>query len=152
MKLKHFYIRLNKENLPQDEDVLNEFMQTVSVVKTEAQIITFGNTSYWSIIVFYKDISTLENYHNSATEKQPQFDPNTLNEDERNRYEALRIWRADEAAKDNFPNYIVATNAQIGAIAKLNPTSKDELSNLRGFGEKKAAKYGDEIIAVLNSI
>lgn len=152
MKVKHFHIRLNKENLQQDEDKLNEFMQTVVVKKTSQQVVTSGQTSYWTIIVFYDDISTLETHHTSATEKQPPFDPTTLTGEERNRYEALRTWRADEAAKDNFPNYIVASNAQLGTIAKLNPSTKEELNNLKGFGEKKAAKYGDEIIAVLNSI
>ncbi len=152
MKVKHFHVRLNKENLQQDEDKLNEFLQTIAVKKTASQLVTSGQTSYWSIIVFYEDISTLETHHNSATEKQLPFDPSTLTGEERNRYEALRIWRADEAAKDNFPNYIVASNAQLGAISKLNPSTKEELNNLKGFGEKKAAKYGDEIIAVLNSI
>lgn len=152
MKLKHFYIRLNKENLQQDEDKLNEFLQSVAVKQTSSQLVTSGQTSYWSIIVFYDDRGVLEIHHNSATEKQPQFDPSTLTGEERNRYEVLRIWRSDEAAKDNFPNYIVASNAQLGAIAKLNPSTKEELINLRGFGERKAIKYGDEIIAVLNSI
>ena len=152
MKVKHFHIRLNKENLQQDEDRLNAFLPTVVVEKTVPQIINSGQTYYWSILVFYKDISTLETHLSSATEKQPPFDPSILTREERNRYEALRTWRAEEAAKDNFPNYIVASNAQLGAIAKLNPSTKEEVSNLKGFGEKKAAKYGDEIIAVLNSI
>ncbi|CAD5252698.1 MULTISPECIES: HRDC domain-containing protein [unclassified Imperialibacter] len=152
MKVKHFHIRLSKENLQQDEDKLNEFMQTVVVKKTATQAITSGQTSYWSIIVFYEDISTLETHHTPASERQPPFDPSILNGEERNRYEALRIWRADTAAKDNFPNYIIASNAQLGAIARLNPEAKEELNTLKGFGEKKAAKYGDEIIAVLNSI
>jgi len=152
MKVKHFHIRLNKENLQQDEDKLNAFMQTVSVKKTATQVITSGQTSYWSIIVFYDDISTHETHHTPATEKKPPFDPSSLNGEERNRYEALRIWRADTAAKDNFPNYFIASNAQLGAIARLNPSANEELYTIKGFGEKKAAKYGDEIFAVLNSI
>lgn len=154
MKVKHFHIRLNKENLQLDEDKLNTFMQTVSVRKTATQVITptSGQTSYWSIIVFYDDISTLETHYAPTTEKQQPFDPSILNNEERNRYEALRIWRADTAAKDSFPNYIVSSNAQLGAIAKLNPSAKEELNTLKGFGEKRTAKYGDEIIAVLNSI
>jgi ATP-dependent DNA helicase RecQ len=64
----------------------------------------------------------------------------------------LRIWRADIAGKENFPQYIIAHNSQLGAIAKLNPTTTDELLNMKGFNERKVAKYGDEIIAVLNSI
>ena len=152
MKVKHFHIRLNKDYLQQDEEILNSFMQSVSVKKTATQHITSGQTNFWSILIFYDDIANIDVHLPPSTEKTPPFDPSTLNGEERNRYEALRIWRADTAAKDNFPNYIVASNLQLGVIAKLNPSSKEELYNLKGFGEKKANKYGDEIIAVLNSI
>lgn len=39
-------------------------------------------------------------------------------------------------------------------IAKIKPQSLDELSKVKGFvsGGQKIAKYGDDIIAVLNSI
>jgi ATP-dependent DNA helicase RecQ len=152
MKMKHFHLRLNKENLLQDEDALNSFMHNVSVKRTEAQHISSGQTSFWSILVFYEDASKIEAHPTSSIEKQLSFDPLTLNEEERHRYEALRIWRASAAAKDSFPNYIVASNAQLGAIAKLNPSAKEDLFTLKGFGEKKAIKYGDDIIALLNSI
>lgn len=152
MKVKHFHIRLNRENLQQDENKLNEFMQTVVVKKTATQVISLGETNYWSIILFYEDISVLETHHTSVTEKQLPFDVSILNFEEKERYEALRVWRSNTAAKDNFPNFIIASNAHLGAIAVLNPSAKEELIALKGFGEKKAAKYGDEIIAILNSI
>ena len=152
MKVKHFHIRLNKENLHQDEEALNSFMQTVSVKKTATQLISAGQANYWSILVFYLDTPPLEEHHENTSEKQPSFDPSTLNAEERNRYDALRTWRADTAGKENFPHYIIAHNSQLGAIAKLNPTTTNELLKVKGLGERKVAKYGDEIIAVLNSI
>jgi len=152
MKLKHFYIRVSKEHLQHDEDTLNGFMASVKVHHTAQQLITSAQANFWSIMVFYSDDLADETHLTKATEKQPPFDSSTLTAEERNRYEALRVWRADEAAKDNYPNYIVASNAQLGAISKLNPTSVEDLNTLKGFGEKKVAKYGDEIIAVLNSI
>lgn len=152
MKVKHFHIRLNEAYCLQDEETLNSFMQNVSVKKTAAQHIPSEQAGFWSTLVFYEELANIEAQLPPSTEKHPPFDPSTLNGAERDRYEALRAWRADTAAKDNFPNYIVASNSQLGAIAKLNPSSKEELCDLKGFGEKKAAKYGDEIIAVLNSI
>jgi len=152
MKVKHFYIRVNIEHIEHDEDTLNGFMATVKVHHTAQQLVATAQTNFWSIMVFYSD-SPLDNEHLSkAEDKQPSFDPSSLTAEERNRYEALRVWRADEAAKDNYPNYIVASNAQLGAIAKLDPTSTDELYSLKSFGDKKVAKYGAEIISVLNSI
>jgi len=152
MKVKHFYIRVSKEHLQHDEDTLNAFMATVKIHHTAQQLITTAQTIFWSIVVYYSDSSLNESHLSKATEKQPAFDASTLNTEERNRYEALRVWRSDEAAKDNHPNFVIASNALLGAISKLNPTSTDELYSLKGFGDRKVAKYGDEIIAVLNSI
>ncbi|MGC4233821.1 MAG: HRDC domain-containing protein [Niabella sp.] len=152
MKVKHFPIRLNEGNSQQDEGTLNSFMQSVSVKKTSAQHITSEPAGFWSVLVFYEELTNIEAQLPPSTEKNPPFDPSTLNGEERNRYEALRAWRANTAVKDNVPNYIVASNSQLGAIAKLNLLSKEALYDLKGFGEKKANKYGDEIIAVLHSI
>lgn len=152
MKIRHFHIRLNKEYVHEDENSVNSFLENVNVKKTTTQYVTAGQTGYWSILVFYEELENIEAQLISETVKNAPFDPSSLNGDERNRYEALRIWRADTAAKDNFPNYIVASNAQLGAIAKLNPSGVEQLASIKGFGERKMKKYGDEIIAVLNSI
>ncbi len=152
MKIKHFYIRLNEQYLQEDEGAFNSFMQAVSVVKTETQFASAGTGDYWSLLVFYLDAAPIEDNQKDSSDKQMSFDPSSLNAEERNRYDALRIWRADIAGKENFPQYIIAHNSQLGAIAKLNPTTTDELLNMKGFNERKVAKYGDEIIAVLNSI
>lgn len=152
MKVKHFYIRVSKEHLQQDEDTLNGFMATVRVIRTAQQLVTTGQTNFWSIVVYYSDSTSAKSDLSDATEKQPAFDPSTLSSEERIRYQALRIWRSDEASKDNFPHYFVASNAQLGAIAKMNPQSTEELRSLKGFGDRKITKYGDNIIALLNSV
>jgi superfamily II DNA helicase RecQ len=151
MKVKHFHIRLNKEYLHQDEETLNAFMQTVSVKNTAMQLVTLGQDNYWSILVFYGDVSAFDENDEIVSKKQASFDPSTLNEEERSRYEILRRWRAEAAAKDNYPNYIVASNVQLGVIAKLNPSTTEELLKVKGLGARKVEKYGTEIIAVLNS-
>lgn len=152
MKIKHFKIRLNEESVKHDENKLNNFLTTVNVIKIANHVLTSEQGNYWSIIVFYDDVLPIEPDDISRSEKHPAFNPSTLNPEELNRYEALRIWRADTAAKNNFPNYIVASNAQLGEIAKLNPSEKEALNKIKGLGERKVNKYGDEIIAVLNAI
>lgn len=152
MKVKHFHIRVNKDHIQHDEDTLNVFMETVKVHRTAQQLVTTTQANFWSILVFFSEASMDGTHLSKSSNKQPAFDPASLNDEERNRYEALRMWRTDEAAKDGYPSYIVASNAQLGAIAQMNPSSKEELSSLKGFGERKVDRYGDDIIALLNSI
>jgi superfamily II DNA helicase RecQ len=152
MKIKHFYIRLNEQYLQEDEVKYNSFMEAISVIKAETQFTSADTGDYWSILVFYRDAAPIEADQKDSTDRLLSFDPSTLNTEERKRYDTLRIWRADIAGKENLPHYIIAHNSQLGLIAKLNPTTTDELLYMKGFGERKVAKYGDEIIAVLNSI
>ena len=54
MKVKVFHIRLTKENLQQDQDLLNNFLVNVTVKKTATELI-IAQPNFWSILVFYED-------------------------------------------------------------------------------------------------
>ena len=53
MRVKHFHIRLSKDYLQQDENNLNEFMQTVVVKKTVPQVITSGHNITKTLSIFF---------------------------------------------------------------------------------------------------
>ena len=151
MKIKHFYIRLNKENLQIDQDTLNSFLDNVVVKKTVTELIN-GQPNFWSILVFYDEQKADRQDKNS--EKVAVTSETELTAEEKNIYDVLREWRQDKASELNVPNYVVAHNTELMTIAKIKPQSLDELSKVKGFvsGGRKIAKYGDDIIAVLNSI
>ena len=151
MKIKHFYIRLNKENLQIDQDTLNSFLDNVVVKKTVTELIN-GQPNFWSILVFYDEQKADRQDKNS--EKVAVTSETELTAEEKNIYDVLREWRQDKASELNVPNYVVAHNTELMTIAKIKPQSLDERSKVKGFvsGGQKIAKYGDDIIAVLNSI
>ena len=151
MKIKHFYIRLNKENLQIDQDTLNSFLDNVVVKKTVTELIN-RQPNFWSILVFYDEQKADRQDKNS--EKVAVTSETELTAEEKNIYDVLREWRQDKASELNVPNYVVAHNTELMTIAKIKPQSLDELSKVKGFvsGGQKIAKYGDDIIAVLNSI
>ena len=151
MKIKHFYIRLNKENLQIDQDTLNSFLDNVVVKKTVTELIN-GQPNFWSILVFYDEQKA--DRQDRSSEKIAVTSETELTTEEKNIYDILREWRQDKASELNVPNYVVAHNTELMTIAKIKPQSLDELSKVKGFvdGGQKIAKYGDDIIAVLNSI
>ncbi|MFV0159444.1 HRDC domain-containing protein [Empedobacter falsenii] len=151
MKIKHFYIRLNKENLQIDQDTLNSFLDNVVVKKTVTELIN-GESNFWSILVFYEEQKTNRQDRNS--EKNAVISETELTEEEKNIYDVLKEWRQDKASELNVPSYVVAHNTELMTITKIKPQSVDELSKVKGFvsGGQKITKYIDDIIAVLNSI
>ncbi len=149
MKVKVFHIRLTKENLQSDQDNLNNFLDNVTVKKTATELIN-GQPNFWSILVFYDDQKTEK--QENISEKISVTDENELTDDEKRIFSILKQWHQDKATQLNIPNFMVCHNTELVTIAKVKPQSLDDLSKIKGFGEQKIAKFGDDILAVLNSI
>ncbi len=56
--------------------------------------------------------------------------------------------------QDNLNEFLdsVTVNTELMTVAKIKPESLDDLLKIKGFGEQKIAKIGDDILAVLCSI
>jgi superfamily II DNA helicase RecQ len=149
MKLKVFHIRLTKENLYPDQEKINIFLENVSVKKTSATLIQ-GNPNFWSVLVFYNDKKV--EIQNKKTEKISIPDESCLSDEEMIIYCTLKEWRNDMAKTLNIPHFIICHNAELITIAKVKPRTMEELQTIKGFGETKIAKFGEDILALLNSI
>ena len=64
---------------------------------------------------------------------------------------ALKAWRRQRSSEDGVPAYVVATDATLAAIAERRPRSERELLAVPGIGPAKVAKYGVEILAVVEA-
>ena len=65
--------------------------------------------------------------------------------------EYLREWRRNTAKEQGMPAYVVLHDATLEEICRVRPSSIPELLTITGIGERKAATYGQEILAVLQS-
>ena len=50
--------------------------------------------------------------------------------------------------RDNVPAYTIMHQSTLMDIAALVPKTKEELLKIKGFGEVKYAKYGEEILEI----
>jgi len=64
-------------------------------------------------------------------------------------FEKLRWWRMETARAHSVAAFIIFGDATLREIAKVKPTSLDELRGVSGVGAKKLASYGDEIVAMI---
>jgi DNA helicase-2/ATP-dependent DNA helicase PcrA len=65
---------------------------------------------------------------------------------------ALRDWRLERARAEQVPAYVVAHDATLEAISEARPTSIPALRRVKGMGQARIDRYGDEIIAVVQRI
>ncbi|HPR68342.1 MAG TPA: HRDC domain-containing protein [Kiritimatiellia bacterium] len=61
-------------------------------------------------------------------------------------FEALRAWRAAQAAARGVPAYHFFSQKTLYALAAAAPKTPADLSNIHGIGPKKLAQYGDALL------
>lgn len=147
MNVQLFKIRLTQEELITDQNELNNFLDSVNIKKTAVQLVA-GPPEFWSVLVFY----TNEKSATKSSDKISFAADIDLSAEEKKIYDTLKQWRADKAGELRLPTYLVTSNSELISVAKVKPQTTDELIKIRGFAGQKVAKYGGDIIAVLNSV
>lgn len=66
--------------------------------------------------------------------------------------DALKAWRLEVSRADKVPAYVVLSDADLAGIAARHPATLAELADCRGVGPTKLERYGDEILAVLDTL
>ncbi|MBD2755541.1 HRDC domain-containing protein [Spirosoma validum] len=64
-------------------------------------------------------------------------------------YGALVKWRNDMAGEHDTSGYMVLPQKTIVELARLRPTTKDELLAIKGFGKTKVKQIGNDVLAVI---
>ena len=171
MKIKLFQIRLADEFVQLDQDLLNDFLDSVILKKSTTELV-LTEPKYWSVFLYYEDsVSLLEKIRKNKfakpisgellilpqNKKSEKFKdivememPLTLQEI--SRLESLKLWRNEIATRLNLPSYMVTSNATLLNVTMKNPQSLEELINIKGLGPNKIGKYGADIVALLNYI
>ncbi|MEM1003476.1 MAG: HRDC domain-containing protein [Bacteroidota bacterium] len=149
MQIKVFNIRLNKDDFAKDQELVNEFLQKVKFKKSSTQLIE-GKTNFWSLIIHYEEIE--EDFTETIVKEEIVLDEEKLTDEEKDIVACFKQWRLDKAKENLIPSYMILSNKTIVSIAKNKPDTIEDLDRIYGIGEAKKLQYGEDIIALLNSI
>ncbi|CAM8648551.1 UvrD Superfamily I DNA and RNA helicases [Acidimicrobiia bacterium] len=75
--------------------------------------------------------------------------PAELNDADSKLFLELRSWRSDRAKAASMPAFVICNDRTLTEIAARRPGTTDELLEVHGFGEIKATRFGDEILAIV---
>jgi ATP-dependent DNA helicase RecQ len=78
----------------------------------------------------------------------PSYSPAAMEPDADLR-DYLREWRRKTAKEQGMPAYVVLHDTTLEEICRIRPSSIAQLRTITGIGERKAATYGQEILAAL---
>jgi exodeoxyribonuclease VII large subunit len=66
--------------------------------------------------------------------------------------EKLKKWQSERARRDNVDTYRVLPYSTLEEIARREPQNPEELLEIKGIKEKKFARYGKEILVLVNEV
>ena len=64
-------------------------------------------------------------------------------------FERLRAWRGEKAREQRVPAYVVLHNSHLEEISARKPRTIHELGAIKGVGLRRAARYGEELLALV---
>jgi ATP-dependent DNA helicase RecQ len=65
-------------------------------------------------------------------------------------WEALRVWRLEEARRQQLPPYVIFHDATLIEVARRRPISLTSLATVPGIGASKLDRYGSAIIEIVS--
>lgn len=144
MQCQSFTLRMDNAR---DLEQLNRFLAQVMPLQVSSSLVQ-GNPAFWSVLVFYEgEVKQTP----AIPSKEAVAKPAAVLAGSP-AYEALRKWRSQKAREEDIPAYVVATNAELEAIAGLKAPTLKDLEGIKGFGKLKLNKYGADILEVLRSL
>jgi superfamily II DNA helicase RecQ len=142
MNIKVFNIRLDKEHSQEDQKKMNEFLDSVDIKLTSTNFVTTTTVDFWSAVVFFEP----------KKESKSSVEESELSVEEKKIYSALKQWRNDMAKESGWSAFRICHNSHLISISKARPQTLDEFKHVKSFGESRLAKYGDDIISLLNAL
>lgn len=145
MKVNVFTIRLLSEKFVSDQKFLNDFLETIDFIKSDAHLVE-GEVSYWSVLIHFKVKKTgTQPARRNADAREEDLNPEQLDT-----YSALKNWRAQKSIDAQVPSFTICHNSQLLNVIVKKPGTLSDLRKIKGFGELKVESYGEEILAIIN--
>ncbi len=143
MQCKVFSISLESEAALNGEQKLNDFLDTTNVKRVFASLANQPEGPMWSLLFLYEDGAQVT--HKAPTSPEATVNPGTpLTGEQVRSIVALKKWRADAAALEGVPLYMVAQNRWLEEMVQMPVKTLDDLKKVKGLGEWRVQKYRNQ--------
>ena len=160
MKVKVFAIRPESEYLNFDQQQLNGFLDTIEFKKSSTHFIE-AEPIYWSVLIYYEEkirqnnlvqeIAILEKTPPKTEKISTQLQEADLDLEQLEVLKSLKQWRSEKAYKLKISNFLICHNSELINVVVQKPSSITELRSIKGFGNLKSDKYGEDILSILKA-
>jgi superfamily II DNA helicase RecQ len=130
----------------QANEELNLLLRSKKVLQVENQLISHATGIYWCFCVKYLDMppGLLPGEKAAKTDYKQVLDEATFKH-----FSRLREIRKQIAQSEAVPAYAVFTDEELSELAKLADFSLAQMKTIKGLGDKKVEKYGEQFVKAL---
>ncbi len=133
------------------EDALRRATFGREVLAVQEHFFTYGNVPHLTLVLTLGDVPGDAAGSGSYKPRDPNA-PNpeeTLPEECRGLYRALKAWRNETAKAEGRPAYAIARNVQLAELVRAAPKSLAALKEIPGFGDGFCEKYGKAVLSLM---
>jgi len=140
MQIKLFTIPITDSGTFLEE--MNRFLRANKILEVENQLVSNERGASWCFCVKYLPITPAF----QKTENTKKDYKSELSDEAFKVFSSLREVRKQIATEDAVPAYAVCTDQELVEIAALPEINEKTLKSVKGFGDKKFEKYGQQFI------
>ena len=134
MQIKIYTIPMpGGESLTED---MNMFLRTKKVLEVSEHVVSSERGAHWCFCIKYLDDAT------AVGERQKVDYRQVLDEATFQRFSRMRELRKQLALEEAVPPFAIFSDAELAALAKVEPLTIAAMLGVKGVGEKKVEKYG----------
>lgn len=148
MPIRLFTIPFNEETQTFHDDLIVQFCVNKRVHKIETKFFTRHGLPFWTVAIHYGQILSEEKVRVSGGHPDEEFG---LDDQQKALLIRLKEWRREEADKEGFPVYLIATNKQLVSAIQNKCVSLEALKLVKGFGKKRIEKYGAGLASIIKT-
>ncbi len=136
MQIKFFTIPVGDSDAAGQE--LNTFLKANKVLDVENRLISNKHSACWCFCVRYVE---LEANPSGADHKARVDYRKVLDEPTFHKFSALREKRKKAAAEEGVSAFIIFTDEELAALARLEAITEKNMLGIKGIGEKKVERF-----------
>jgi superfamily II DNA helicase RecQ len=148
--LKIFTLKFNEKIEGFNDEIIYNFLCNKEVISWKSYFFERRNDKFWTIVLEYKHAaSQSEAVPGKTREKRDETYKDLLSENDWPLFKRLREWRGETSKAEGIPPYIICDNIQLAKIAVTRPKSLNALQEIKGIGNAKREKYGNDILKLV---
>lgn len=115
--------------------------------------VLFGKEQAMLVVIKREEYVPAKGRRKKQAKAEPLFaPPASMDNENKDLFEELRILRKRLADQQAIPAYIVLSDKTLHQIAMQQPTTVEEFGNVSGIGEYKKEKYGKEFVETIKRV